>query len=441
MVNVGNGAGAEGLIDGLGRPLNRVARSNRLTYMPWTSQAVVYAAPGAAKTFFYTLPIDDDITSFRLIFNQQPGGPAVTITAASAVISNAANDYGNPTGGGTPVSVTWNNAGVDIDIPAPFRAAGNLTTRTIPGAPAVDPIFGSANVWLPDLSDWVSITPPAGAVGTRYLMLRVLIPNAPYYGGTMSGGYTAAPLVNKGHDLCMLSLPGDSVTGFPVVVVSLANADFTGPLRGYQVMSRSAGLTVATIGDSEYTNTTAGGINGFCVQAWNNWAAAGGNGIYAPAQMNWTGAQSALYAALASYLLPIVKPQIAFISGFTWNEGSGSLVTALPRAQWLAERVRAYGGVPIIVGPFADTERAFQGAAANRAPWLAAIAKVRGMASSGTLVYDPASVCGVFDPVTGILNGAIVAALAGDLNHENDAGHAAHAAAILPILQSVPGAF
>jgi hypothetical protein len=434
---IGNGAGDQVLADRPGDPSHHLRRSHKLTYMPWSAAAVLAPPVGNGNpvTWLYCLPVDDDVTALRLIFARPPGGPAWVIAAAAATASSTANDYVNPTGGAPPSTVTWNNEGAESDVPAPFNSHGDVTMRVVPGAPSVDPMWGSKSVWTPDLTDWIPIVPaPRTGARTSYLMVRILtLPQPLYRAQAGCAHWTGDAAVNRGHDLKISEFIGDAVTGFPVIAKSSLHP-VGGPLMAYQVLSRTLGITVAAAGDSKIDCTSPVGMNGFLNQIWGTWP---GPEIFAPCFCSWGGRTSDTFDAIMSYLLPVIEPRVLFIQAFTILDPIGSMFTAaFPRALMVARRAIKLGAVPVLIGPYPDTQIVARGSDAMKSAWRAAITEIRTMARSGTLVLDPAAICGATDPA-GELTGAIIPAFDADGQHLNHAGQAAIAAVAQQMISSM----
>jgi len=140
-----------------------------------------------------------------------------------------------------------------------------------------------------------------------------------------------------------------------------------------------------------------------------------------------------------SYLLPIIEPQFLFIQAFSLLDAAGSMfTTGFPRALMLARRAIRLGTIPVLIGPYPDTTAVARGSDAVRNAWRAAIAEIRAMAASGTLVLDPVSICGETDS-DGRVTGAINPPFDADGQHLNNTGQAEIAAVAHRIILAILG--
>lgn len=420
-----------------------------LSYFPWGCNGVVQAAPGTITTWCYALPLDDDIAAVALCLAQPPGGPEQQITAASCVVSSSVSDYLNPTGGAPVSPFTWNNRGAWSDIVNPYNSAGNVTSRITDAAPSVSPMTGGLGVWQPDWSDFVSVQSVAPVPGgRRYLFIRILMADAPYFRSTvMRAGWTGVPAINGGYDIACLQYNGDGNTGFPVIA---AQQNYLGPLFGIQVLSRAKGICVMASGDSKFGSTVTAGMNNFLNQLWKSWPTP--SVPFAPCFANVNGHGSNTYWPFLMNLMPAVRPSVAFIMGFTLNDPIRSFWTrGLPRLLISIERFQQIGCVPVVFGPYPDNLHV-GGGPMRWTEWAAVRAEILSMAPS-TIVIDPVSLVGQ-QSTPGVANasatqpaiagatpynGNILPQLTPDDEHLNDAGHAVIAAAVLPIVRAICG--
>jgi lysophospholipase L1-like esterase len=436
-----------GLTGELNLPFLGVRPSPKLTYMPFSWWQNHINTLGVV-TYFLCIPLDDAPTAIRLIFGRTIGGSDTFVQSAAVVPSATFNDYVNPTGGFTPSMITWNNHGTDDPRVNPFNPQGNITSRTIPAGPAIDPLFGDDSVMQPDLSDWIALSDisPDGAdrlsmATPACLMIRVCLGNTEAMitpDGILSN-WTGNPAVNNGKDMFLGILNGDHVTDFPVVVPPGVHGV---PVLGWQLMFRRKGVTVFVTGDSKPVgHDPAFSPSGWPSQLWAGWP---GDPILGVANGACNGSSSARMAAHAAYLMPIIQPQIAFLQSFTFLDADWHLESptlAMPRAQALAAQVMVWGGVPVLVGPYASnveiTQRA--NAATLRSAWQRTVDRLNAMPRWGTLRLDPASATGIRSngPTRGTLTGDILPEFTSDGQHLNHAGAAVIAKIAVAIVRVI----
>lgn len=450
----GGGAGSpvlSPLVDINGASLNRIKRGHRLTYA--FGSDTVYLANAATSTALFCLPLDDDITAFRLVLARTPLGVGANVLGAVGRVSSSIGDYVNPTGGSAWSTVTWNAGGSDIDYVNPVAQGGqgNQTTRAVPQAPPTDPFSGSAVFWAPDFSDWIGIqpvgTPVAGS--KRALMIRLAYGPGNYLGkGVSLAGWTGVPSINMGNDVAIYHPLGDFVTGTPVIGnpgALLQNS----PIIGVQVLSRSPGITIMTVGDSQMGGNGGVAMNYWLNQIWNQWPGVSPIVPMAPAQLSWGGTTSAAYSSVADSMIPAVEPSIIVIEAYTGNDPPNTWWSrSWPRAMMLARKVERLGGVAIFFSTWPEAG----GLALNvpaQAPAFTARDNIIHSAGSGRIVIDPISICGTraLAPSLGIMgtgfDGNTVPAFADNPSpaskHQNNAGMAALAAVMMPIIRNLAG--
>jgi len=360
--------------------------------------------------------------------------------AASASLNNGINPLDESGGAVTAVAVTFNNGGVDLSlweqyhrIPQPAA----VTSLALNPVPAGATLFATISDGLgyeeevKTYSDWIplrSFTRTDGGT-LPLLMVRTYMTGSPRPGtsGPSTGWETAA----RGRILRCFVNAGDCVA----TPASFTSTTVQGECVPTEVrfMTRARGLTIAVAGDSCLQGITSNaGANNFVFQAATALSTA-----TLPIEVLNLGKTSMSYPGWFWNIedsVTVSKPQIVVIQGGSRN-GGGYVSAAAAEAVWqhvmaLMARVRAYGGVPILMTPWPDSSET----APTDLNRLILVANCLQAGLGGTPVIDANAMVGVAGtPMT--LN----AAYSSDGVHLTDAGHAYLATALTPILQQILG--
>lgn len=335
-----------------------VRRTRHYTWAPnlWTATHGLPAGEGPV-TMAYACGVPDDFSAVRVGFVNVLGTPW-QMTKVIAMPSSSWNDYVTPTGGASPVALTFGGGASGTILPN----SGELT----PSGSAIPAVS-----W----SDWVGLRsqPADPATGMRVLMLRALVPGGQTItscNGTW-GGYSGAHggsfSVNHGYDIFTGGLKGADRVSNPFAQHDhtssyIANNPCNGTIFGIiQAKTRNEGFALCQAGESKFfgTSTTA--------QMWNWQLRSVGllGAEYAgrvPIGYCCTavgGYDSAHAFGLARQLLPQVDPGIVDVPSYNGNErhfGMPYTDLASEQVEWEMTRdflqfVRRLGGTPILASP------------------------------------------------------------------------------------------
>jgi len=433
---------------------NRAQRSHRYTWAPslWATTTAL-GVTGAGQTHAYTIGIPDDFSAIRVGFLNMTATPW-TVSKVAAVASSTWSDYVIPTGGATPITLTFGAGGADDS--RIYSAAGLPTTIAV-AANAADATSGATDIAAITWSDWCPIQsqPADPATGMRVLMLRGLTPatavtvtgnrgNWPGYSGG-NGGNQAA---NNGYDIFVggiktldrVTVPfADGPASAGNTAAYLANNPTIGTIFAVvQAITKNEGVTIVQAGESKFFGTTT-------ATQMTNWAlrSVGQIGDQAIgvlpvgcACLAVGGYDSAHTFGLARSLLPSLLPSIVNVCSYNGNENDAALgytdafsqQVEYGRTMMFRDFIRSLGGVPILVSPLpmvqfgaTQADSGLTGTPANPG-FQAAFAAWKALAAEpATATFDAYSVLGAnyvaMDPHYGI------AGISTDGNHPNDAGH------------------
>jgi hypothetical protein len=397
-------------------------------------------------TDFVTVTCPDDFLAVRAGFtNIQPDPYVVTkvIVAASPDLG----DHANPTGEAVWRPLTFANQGIASDN---LVTAADAPTTIIVQGNQRDPATGEASIPRWTWTDWAplpSLPRNDQPNAPRVLMLRALLPNGCTHthpnGGFME--FRDTPAINLGSSYVAGHVPADVVTQAstvhaPGACLGIANS----VVSCIQFLTRNEGIVGMAAGDSHAQGTST------TTQFWNYVMRASlalGSrhvgripfGYWSTAQ---GGAKSGQFFATLCNVLDVARPGFVVLPGWTYNDMSGTVHADhaanqgfFARLLLTAETCVKAGAIPIFLTPFPRDPGAMTPMRATA--WRDLRAQILALQDSGAIVLDAASILGC--QPGGILDGTYDLAFSDDTAHPNNAGHAAVAAALIPILERAFG--
>ncbi len=431
--------------------MTHLRRSNRYTWAPngWNN-TVCSEGSGLWGTQFLTLCCPDDFHAVRIGFPNITRFPC-TIPSVRVVASATMNDMCNPTGGAAPVQLTFANAGRDVDRIVTAAAA---PTTVVVGPNVTDASSGEAAIPAWTWTDWVPCSSVSAdpETGMRVLMIRHTVDRNEGNPVTFTNGrflgWSGVAAIHRGYDLFYGGINnGTDHTLFGPVPRDLAfvNAVTNGPMAGcVQFLTAHTGVVGMTTGDSHHIGTgTTASLYNYLSQAI---LALGRRHVgripFGLANCSQGGADSQRFFPCLQTLLPSVRPGFVVLPGWTYNEMNGAEhadATAcrrfLARLLMVADTVRASGAVPIFLTPFPRDAEAMR--PDRLAAWQMLRRTILDLRTQGDIVVDAGAVLGNHAGCE--LDGTYVAALTTDGIHPNDAGHAAVAALLVPVIEDLAG--
>jgi hypothetical protein len=442
---------------------NQMARRTRRyswMFSGWTQASEL--VQGRCGTEFVTIGVPDDFYAVRI------GLANITRfswTASKIIACGSAcwNDRFNPldaAGVPRPSSawsrVTFANGGADraslvtaADAPSRIVVAAKTSDHDRDGDPGDDP---SNPAWT--FTDWVPCASLAAdpATGMRVLMLRALLPDRQvitYTNGAMDE-FAGRPELHAGYDYFLGGMchGQDRVTDPAYTAaenlppdILVMNRIANGPVMCLiQVMTRHAGIVGLITGDSHHAGVaTTSQINNFLLRCLLSF----GHETKGRLPMGFVntaagGLTSVQFFPRMTALLQAVRPGFVVLPGWSYNETSEGIhanETAenqlFARMLLAADGVRQAGAVPIFVTPFPRDANSMTEAV--RSVWLARRDSLLTLRCSGEIVLDATPLLGA--RTDGGFNGTYLDGLSIDEMHPNDAGHAAVAAALTPIVR------
>jgi hypothetical protein len=394
------------------------------------SMCVVPSAPatisaGYTISTLWTLESSVDAGWVRLVY-MNDSAAAYTISATAISPSSEINDGYTPKDGtGTNnqtlwTNVTFNNGGANVQ---PWnQTAGSVATITVPANP-------NANVAIPALtySDWMYFSPLARLDGTTGLPLLLA---RTYYASGGRADNVGSPSPSAINPITGRDFISNHSNSNGVATPSSFSVAGTGYVAPYMVeyYSKVPGATLLSIGDSTIQGfQSTSFVCGFSMRA----AAA----ISSPAlpisslAQGWTGQIVENYIPRGIIANNALQPQFTLILVASQND---PITAAQQDTSWLlamqaVQAARSVGSTPILVTPTpwpsctTTTLESYRLINLNRAK------------ASGLPVVDYNAIVG---------NGGNPATLlpqynSGDNKHVNDAGNAAVAAVLAPMLAAM----
>lgn len=434
---------------------SRMRRTHRYTFAPngWL-RSRTRDGTGLWGTQILTVGCPDDFSAVRIGFPNITASP-FTIPKISVVASTSWNDLANPTGGATPRLLTAGyegagHEGAGHDEVGGLAGATSLIVLPVP----TNAVSGESSLANWTWTDWcgVSSTTPDPATQMRVLMIRHTADNnagnpVTYCNGAF-GGWSGVPSINNGYDyFCGGLNNGSDHTAFDVlpVLALVPNSLVNGSLIGaVQFMTRNAGIAGMTTGDSHHMGTTTtASFNAYLAQAVTLLGKANIGAVpfgFASTAIGGIGSRQ-MFGYLEA-LLPHIEASYVILPGWTANELNGSVLADdvacdrfFARLLLAAEAVRANGAIPIWLTPF-PRQRSFMMAPQLQA-WRELRQRILALQAGGEVIVDATGVLGRV--VSGDFDGTYLPGLSTDHVHPNDAGHAAVAGLLMPVIQRLMG--
>lgn len=388
----------------------------------------------AGYTYALTLALEAPFTHVRAILGNASTSTPWTLDRCCAAPSAKINDGFTPIdAAGNPVSFsnfTTNNAGADGYVPSPGGSASSLAVpvATAAGVPAL-----VATDWLPLFS-----LPRADGETLPLLMLRGYCANnanGPSPGVNYTNNW---PAINQGRRIQAYRKTGDCVT---------TPANFTTPgqggsgdfvlFAGVQTYQQGRGFNLMTLGDSlDQALYSTADANSFGFQACT--ALSTQTRPFSLINSGVQGQTTSQFFPRGYIELALFKPDVVVVPTASPNDAATTQVqfnSMLSKAIAFADACVRAGAVPILktATPFAlgYTSATDPIRQANNA-----IVRALGAAGSYLVLDADAAVSDGQTPLAHIRPEYLSA---GNTGHINDAGHAAIAAMLVPMLASVAG--
>jgi hypothetical protein len=435
----------------------------------WMFSGWMHAAElvqGRRGTEFVTIGVPDDFYAVRVGLANLSRS-SWTASKIIACASGCWNDYINPldaAGVLRPSSawspVTFGNGGADrsslvtaADAPDEIVVAAKSHDSRADSPPAGD---APNPAWT--FTDWVPCASAAAdpVTGMRVLMLRALVPDRQvitYTNGAMDG-FAGRPELHAGYDYFLGGMchgqdrvtdPAYTAAERLQPAILTRNRIANGPVMCLiQVMTRHAGIVGLVTGDSHHAGTaTTSQTNNFLLRCLLPLGRET-RGTLPIGLVNTAsgGLTSGQFFPRMTALLPAVRPAFVVLPGWSYNEtneGIHANQTAqnrlFARLLLAAEVVRQAGAVPVFVTPFPRDPTSMTKEV--RSVWLACRDTLLTLRCSGELVLDATPLLGA--TTNGEFTGTYLDGLSLDQMHPNDAGHAAVARALTPIVRQFAG--
>jgi len=442
-----------------------VARHRRYSWMPSGWFMTKHLASDGGGTAVAAVPCPDDFFAVRVGFANVLKSPW-RVSKIIACSSSCFNDYINPlddAGLNRPGSdwVTLTAAMAGTDDPRIVTEGGAPTEHEIAGN-SVDVASGDTENAAFTWTDWAPHSSCGSRMpsGMRVLMLRILLPSnqtitfANGFGQGMSNGFTADPGVNKGYDMFtggvifnhdLISDPAVTQAHPFTTRLVADNGPTNGPVSPIvQFLTKRPGVVGMITGDSHHMGTsTTSQFNNFLVQCLLPLGAMTvGKAPIGLVNCAVSGMTSRRFIPRLTALLSAVRPGLVVLPGWSFNDGvdetnAGARASTefLARILGAAEEVRAIGAVPIFLTPF--PRNADDMTSERMTSWLALRQSILDLRSTGELVADATPVLG--HESFGALDGTYLGKFTTDTIHPNDAGHAAVASILAPIVRQIAG--
>jgi hypothetical protein len=424
--------------------LQRARRTRQISWAP--SGWLVSSTTAHTCTDFATLTCPDDFFAVRAGFTNIHPEPYV-VTKMIAAASAMPGDHANPIGVTFWRPLTFANNGAAVDrIVSASDSPVTITVRgTLPGlASGAHPI--PRWTW----TDWVplpSLRRTDSPDAPRVVMIRVLLPQGCRHtnpnGSFME--YRNLTEMNLGSCYVAGQVPADLVTVPETIDVSVANLGIANSaVSCFQFLTRNEGIVGIAAGDSHHQGTST------TTQFWNYL-------MRSTLELNsqhkgqipfgyWStalgGANSEEFFARLTNVLDVARPGFVVLPGWTYNDMTvtehadhAANLFFMARLLMTAETCVRAGAVPIFLTPFPRDLEAMTPTQAG--PWRALGDSIRSLREYGAIVLDTASI--LARQSNGVMDGTYLPEYTDDDVHPNNAGHAAIAAALTPIIERVCG--
>lgn len=432
--------------NGHGAPARWAPRRHRLTWAPSAIIDKFELQQGNPYTQCLAVGCPDDFYAVRVGLPNVADTP-YHISRLAACPSDSWNDYVNPTGSSAWTALTFAHQGNDRD--------GIVSLENdkfgIDVAPR-DPDVSAGETYIPrwTWSDWRpvrSLTRADETGGVRVLMLRMALPHGQTITYASSGflGYTGRPEIHRGFDYATAKWHQDCATtpGF-IDPAHVAVGQGVNSMACVQFLTRSPGVTGIVTGDSHQAGTSATAqLLSFALRATVSIGARTvGTVPLGYVTCATGGARSGNFFPRLQTLLPAVRPGFVILPGWTYNDTVDDVAADdaacgifFSRLLMAADEVSAVGAVPIFLTPFPRDRESMT--AAVLGPWRRLRNDILAMRLSGATVIDTTSILGA--TLDGVFDGTYLPAFTDDQVHPNDAGHAAIAEQLRPLLQAICG--
>jgi hypothetical protein len=424
---------------------NILARRTR--HISWAPGGwLVSGSTTGIDTDILTLTCPDDFVAIRVGFTNINPAPYL-ITKVIAAVTPALGDFVNPPGDAAWTTLTFAHGGFAAN--AVVRVSDAPTVITVRGN---DRDLASGRNDLPcwTWTDWTplsSVRRSDVADAPRAVMLRVLLPAGCVHtrpnGGLLE--YHSRPDMNRGFQYVGGHVPGDFVSSpRPMAATASLLGRSNPPISCVQFLTTHDGIVGMTTGDSHHQGTST------TTQFWNYLLRAtveiGRRHVGRVPFGYWStargGADSGWFFASLTQVLPVAKPSFVVLPGWSFNEVNGTVhadqsATGLFFARLLmaAEECLTAGAIPVFLTGFPRDPGGMT--AVQVGPWRAVRESVLALRETGALVVDSATLFG--NRSAGVLDGTYLPDLSNDRAHPNDAGHAALAQALIPIIEKFSG--
>jgi|HubBroStandDraft_1064217.scaffolds.fasta_scaffold06645_5 hypothetical protein len=424
-------------------PGHTARRTRHISWAP--SGWLVDHTTAHRSTDFVTLTCPDDFLAIRLGFTNINLEPYV-ITKAIAIASTTPHDHVNPTGVSFWRPLTFANNGRAVD--EIVVAADAPTTITVWGRrdqPSHAP--GAAHWTWTDWAPLSSVRRTDSADAPRVVMIRLLLPEG-CHRTTPNGGlmeFHRDPAMNLGSCYVGGQIPLDLVTVPETVSVRDANIGIAFPaVSCVQFLTRNEGFLGMAAGDSHHQGTST------TTQYWNylmrstlelNARHAGRIpfGYWSTAQ---GGADSDYFFSRLTNVLDVARPSFVVLPGWSYNDTNLTVhadhmanLTFLSRLLMTAEACARSGAVPVFLTPFPRDAASMT--PVQVAAWRSLRDTICSLRESGAVVLDATPI--LARQANGLMDGTYQPEYTDDTVHPNDAGHAALAAALTPVIERVCG--
>jgi hypothetical protein len=422
----------------------RARRTRQISWAP--SGWLISSTTAQTCTDFVTLTCPDDFFAVRTGFTNIHPAPYV-VTKVIAAASATLGDHANPIGVTFWRPLTFANNGEAVDrIVTASDAPTTITVRgTQPGSAT-----GATPIPCWTWTDWVplpSLSRTDSPDAPRVLMIRVLLPRGCRHtnpnGGFME--YRGAAEMNLGSSYVAGQVPADVVTVPDIINAPGANLGIANPaVSCVQFLTRNEGIVGMAAGDSHHQGTST------TTQFWNylmrSTLELSSRYVGQIPFGYWSTAQGASdsegFFARLTNVLDVARPSFVVLPGWTYNdmtitEHADHTANALFLARLLmtAETCVRAGAVPIFLTPFPRDGAAMTPAQVG--PWRALRDSILSLQANGAIILDTTSI--LARQSNGAMDGTYLPEYTDDNVHPNNAGHAAIAAALTPIIERVCG--
>ena len=406
-------------------------RTRQISWAP--SGWLISSTTDEICTDFVTVTCPDDFAAIRVgLTNIHP--EPYTISKIIAAASSTLAGHTNPTGQTGWRTLSF-NGGATGD---PITVRGNLLERQTD--------HGRIPAWT--WSDWLPMRSlPRRDIpgGPRVLMIRALLPkgcNHTNPNGALSEFRTTAA-ISRGASYVAGHVPFDAVTIPRAIDPVGACLGIANPFAScIQFLTRNEGIVGVAAGDSHAQGTST------TTQFWNYLLRSisdlnvryGGQPPFGYWSTAEGGRTSDWFFDTMTNILDAARPGFVVLPGWTFNDRTGEVhadQTAVDiffaRLLLAAETCTRAGAVPIFLTPFPRDPGSM--VAERVEAWRSLRESILALRDGGAIVLDAAAILG--RRTGGVLDGTYRPEFTDDTVHPNNAGHAAIAAALTPIIEEI----